>query len=261
MGAAGDEPPPSGPPIWFVRAGTVEYLQAPADLVLEDGATVRATEALPPDLPPGYHRLMPHDGGPPTTLVVTPGRCHLPHLRTWGWAVQLYAARSRTSWGIGNLGDLRTLAEWATSNGAGVMAVSPLHAPGPAGPPQSSPYYPSSRRFRSPLHLHVENVPGAGQVDGLDQAATAGQALNQQRHIDRAAVWAIERPVLEAAFRISGKDPDVDRYRRRSRPGVLQWATYCAIADAHGNDWRAWPAELQHPRADGVTAFAASHPD
>src|SRR4051812_39824129 len=99
MGADGDAAP-SGPPMWFVRAGTVEYLQGPAAPGLEDGATVGAPEALPPDLAPGYHQLVPLDGGPTTTLVVTPGRCHLPHdRRTWGWAVQLYAARSRASWG------------------------------------------------------------------------------------------------------------------------------------------------------------------
>jgi 4-alpha-glucanotransferase len=263
MGVAGDDAqPPSGPPIWFVRAGTVEYLQGPADLVLEDGATVRATEALPPDLTPGYHRLVPLDGGPATTLVVTPGRCHLPHdLRTWGWATQLYAARSRASWGIGDLADLRTLGAWASANGAGVMAVSPLHAPGPSGSPEPSPYYPSSRRFRSPLHLRVEEVPGAAEVDGLERAAAAGVALNIRRHIDRAAVWAVKRPALEAAFQISGSDPDVDRYRRRSKPSVVQWATYCAIADVHGNDWRQWPPELRHPGSAAVASFATRHAD
>ena len=34
-------------------------------------------------------------------------------MRTWGWAVQLYALRSSSSWGIGDLGDLLRLAEWS----------------------------------------------------------------------------------------------------------------------------------------------------
>ena len=34
---------------------------------------------------------------------------------------------------------------------AGVLALNPLHAPGPALPQQASPYYPSSRCFRSRL--------------------------------------------------------------------------------------------------------------
>src|SRR5687767_15449013 len=53
IGVDGEAPPP-GPPLWFVRAGHVEFLLGPADLVLEDGATIRGVEALPRDLPPGY---------------------------------------------------------------------------------------------------------------------------------------------------------------------------------------------------------------
>src|SRR5437899_3851539 len=78
MGADLLERPPPGPPMWFVRAGHVEFLLGTADLVLEDGTTLRGVEALPPHLPPGYHDLQPCDGAPTTRLVVTPGRCHLP---------------------------------------------------------------------------------------------------------------------------------------------------------------------------------------
>ena len=60
----------------------------------------------PEELPFGYHRLYPRGGGE-TLLVVSPGRCFLPDdLRAWGFAAQLYAARSRASWGIGDLADL-----------------------------------------------------------------------------------------------------------------------------------------------------------
>ena len=85
---------------------------------------------LPPDLPLGYHELRPLDGRPARPLIVAPARCHLPEgLRTWGWAVQLYALRSRESWGIGDLADLRRLAEWsAAALGAGAIVLNPLHA-------------------------------------------------------------------------------------------------------------------------------------
>src|SRR5688572_18723323 len=113
MGAGERDRPPDTAPVWFVGTGEAAGLQSPADLVLEDGTTVRADAALPPDLPAGYHELRPLDGGPTTRLVVSPRRCHLPDdFRTWGWAVQLYAARSADSWGMGDLGDLRRLTAW-----------------------------------------------------------------------------------------------------------------------------------------------------
>ena len=90
-----------------------------ADLVLEDGTTrpLDGDGALPDGLPFGYHRIL-RRGGDETLLIVSPGRCFLPDdLRTWGFAAQLYAARSRDSWGIGDLADLTRLGRWTREPG------------------------------------------------------------------------------------------------------------------------------------------------
>src|SRR5450759_5603060 len=42
-------------------------------------------------------------------LKLPPDPCAIAPNRAWGWAVQLYAARSRDSWGIGDMADLRRL--------------------------------------------------------------------------------------------------------------------------------------------------------
>mgnify|MGYP003292033530 CR=1 FL=1 len=63
--------------------------------------------SLPPDVPLGYHSVEFCETGRQMTLIVVPRRCHLPlALRVAAWSVQLYAARSRESWGIGDLADL-----------------------------------------------------------------------------------------------------------------------------------------------------------
>src|SRR4051812_26394770 len=67
------------------------------DLELEDGTALTVDDRLPADLPSGYHALRRRDG---TTarVIVAPQACFLPDsLRIWGWAIQLYAARSRRS--------------------------------------------------------------------------------------------------------------------------------------------------------------------
>src|SRR6202171_6147184 len=52
--------------------------------------------------------------------------CAAPPERTWGWAIQLYALRSRDSSGIGDLGDLRRLGRWSKKRGASSVVLRPL---------------------------------------------------------------------------------------------------------------------------------------
>ena len=255
MGAEGTAPPPP-PPMRFVRPGRAVALDVPADLVLEDGTELPAVRSLSPDLPLGYHELR-RDGAPPERLVVTPGRCHLPPgLRAWGWAVQLAATRSRASWGIGDLGDLRRLAGWAAERGGGFLTLSPLHAPAPTVPQQPSPYYASSRRFRNPLHLRVEDADGApAAAEAVAAAARAGRALNTDRRVDRDAVWVLKRAALEACFAAAGPGPAFDRWRSDAGPALESWARWCTVAERHGADWRSWPAAAE-ARPERVAFFA-----
>ncbi|HYN18634.1 MAG TPA: 4-alpha-glucanotransferase, partial [Actinomycetes bacterium] len=134
--AMGPAPGPAAwPPVVVTRTGSPAGWGPPqgeaATLVLEGGEERPLPAKLPGDLPPGWHRVEGRSGA--TTLVVAPGRCHLPAGleaggRAWGWAAQLYAVRSRASWGIGDLGDLAGLLTATAPLGAGFALLNPLHA-------------------------------------------------------------------------------------------------------------------------------------
>lgn len=230
----------------------------------EDGAHRTAGDVLPDDFPLGYHRFRTAAGGRPgpwRRLVVSPGRCWLPEEQQWGWAVQLYAARSRASWGIGDLGDLRMLREWTESVGGGFLLVNPLHAVAPTLPQEASPYLPATRRFRNPVYLRVDEVPGHSPgASGLDADR---ERLNTTGLIDRDGVWTLKRAALRAAFERSDAAADAGfaGWRREQGRGLEEFATWCALAEAHGPDWRAWPAGLRRPDGPEVGAFAAEHAD
>ena len=269
MGVDGAAGPPPEAPVRVLRrdpdlmphsAFRIPHWNGPAELTLEDGTVLRAERALPPDLPYGYHDLRPLDGAAPVRLIVSPGRCHLPEpLRGWGWAVQLYAARSAQSWGIGDLADLRRLARWSrTELGAGGLLVCPLSAAAPVLPQEPSPYYPSSRRYRNPLYLRIEEVPGAAEAGlDLERLAAAGRALNRDRRIDRDAVFRIKMAALERLWARFRGDPAFDRYREAQGEALVQFATFCVLAERHGPDWRRWPPEHGHPEARAVARVAA----
>ena len=175
--------------------------------------------------------------------------CFLPPGRqAWGWAAQLYAVRSRQSWGIGDLDDLRRLGAWSGRAGAGFIQLNPLHASAPVGMQQPSPYFPSSRRFRNPLYIAVEKVPGARAVASqLAGLATRAHRLNAARLIDRDAVFELKFEALATIWAAGPPRAGMDRWVAAAGPALTTYATYCALAERHGSNWRTWPAQLRNP--------------
>jgi len=264
--AMGVEPETAAPPldepdaVRVLLPGGDRALGGAADLVLEDGSSRPLDRALPQELPFGYHHLYPRGGGE-TLLVVSPGRCHLPDdLRAWGFAAQLYAARSRSSWGIGDLGDLARLARWTRSLGGDVLMVNPLTAPTPVAPIEPSPYYPSSRRYRNPLFLRIEEVPGwAGlPADTRERLTNAGTALNANRHIDRDAIFRIKQEALETLFAGFHGEEGFEWFCAGEGQALTDFATYAALAERHGKDWRRWPTGCSRPDGADIAGFRAS---
>ena len=265
------DPSADGPPrtdaVHVLRRGEALAIEGATEVGLEDG-TVRAVGAggaVPTDLPDGYHDLRVRGEDAPRRLIVSPGTCHLPdELRTWGWAAQLYAVRSRGSWGIGDLADLRELAAWSAGLGAGTMLVNPLAAVDPLTPRETSPYYPTSRRFLDPVYVRPEEVPGAEGVD-LSDLASRGQALLDRREIDRDEVHALKlaamRRVFEATRHDSESDPAFQTFVAERGPDLDRFATHQALVGHHGARWTAWPDEHRAPSSPGVARFAAEHAD
>ena len=70
--------PETDRPVWIVRAGEPHDLLGACAVVLEDGTHLDESTRLPPDLPLGYHDLVPADGGPTTRLIVVPHRATPP---------------------------------------------------------------------------------------------------------------------------------------------------------------------------------------
>ncbi|HEX2176894.1 MAG TPA: 4-alpha-glucanotransferase [Nocardioidaceae bacterium] len=229
----------------------------------EDGRTRTVDGRLPEDFPLGYHRVRTA-AGRERLLVVSPGRCWLPpRWRAWGWTLQLYATRSGASWGMGDLADLRAVREWAQRIDAGFLLINPLHAVAPTLPQEASPYLPATRRFRNPLYLRVEEVPGADQVE-LSSCVDRGRRLNGERLIDRDAVWRLKREALEQIHRLAGggeRSGDFERWRTAQGTALQEFAVWCALADEHGPDWRDWPTQLHDPHGAAVGEYAERHPD
>ncbi len=230
----------------------------------------RRNARVPPTLPVGAHQILVRTDEEAATanLLVTPPSCPVREgLRAWGWQIQLYALRSHASWGVGDLGDLRTLVAISGElQGAGMVLLNPLHAPLPVLPQEPSPYYPASRRFTNPLYLRVEHCDGYATLPPPERKRVSVLAAEAQRDntgdlIDRDAVFRRKM----AAFELLAAQPlPADRqvsyaaYRDAEGQGLLDFATAAALSEIHGRSCRDWPAPLQDPRSGAVAAARAA---
>ncbi|MFG2961721.1 4-alpha-glucanotransferase [Streptomyces sp. NPDC048288] len=225
----------------------------------EDGETLDAeTLDRVRDLPLGVHRLTataPDGRDGHCHLVVAPDRLPTPATRSYGLLVQLYSLLSRRSWGMGDLGDLAALADWAgRTAGAGFVQVNPLHAAVPGAPTDPSPYRPSSRRFPDPVHLRLESVPEYTEDPALAERAGRLRAavLDQGALIDRDAVWELKREALEAVAGVPldpARQAAYDAFRAAEGQDLEDHATWYALAEKYGSEWRRWPEALRDPRS------------
>jgi len=243
--------------------------------VLVDGVLIgEASFSVPGDLGLGWHTVIAQTAESlvSSTLVMTPSRLDPERIigeRQWGFMTQLYATRSRRSWGIGDLRDCADLASWSGRRfGAGFLLINPLHAAAPSAPMAPSPYLPVTRRFANPLYLRIEDIPEfvslppATRERAEELAATLQRMNLTDALLDRDTCWAAKRSILESIATLPLSPDRAVQFRDyclREGIGLVDFATWCVMSDMFGNDPAAWPAELSHPRSPAVEAFRATH--
>ncbi|WP_326599026.1 4-alpha-glucanotransferase [Streptomyces sp. NBC_01803] len=290
LGVAADDPGPAArprllPPTVVVR-DTGRAAAPPALSALPEGTALRVEtedgetrDYAGAPLPLGCHTLRaetPDGRAARATLIAAPARLPGPPGRTAGFLVQLYSVLSHRSWGMGDLVDLADLASWAGHTlGAGFIQVNPLHAavPGASGEATDpSPYRPGTRRFADPVYLRVEDIPEYAYLDAdarrrADQilsraAALRAAVLGKGAPIDRDAVWTLKQEALEIVRRVPlspGRAASYWAYLARQGQALEDHATWSALAELYGPDWRAWPAGLRDPRSPETARARGDH--
>jgi 4-alpha-glucanotransferase len=261
----------------------VEITLESGDLLSLEGQGIRRGIHLP-ELPLGYHelRLSVVSGGLAKTAhqkrIVVPPRCVSPHdlldgRNAFGLIANLYSLRSESNWGVGDFSDLAALAEWGGSIGAEFVGVNPLHALLNRGH-DVSPYSPVSRLFRNPIYIDVTRVPELAHAPDVRDHIAAPEfiaELSELRDSPRVRyeqVMAVKGLVLARLHRVflerangGGRDRAAEyaEFVERADPGLTRFATWMAIAEREGGDWRRWPERLRDASSEAVAEFAREH--
>jgi 4-alpha-glucanotransferase len=109
----------------------------------------------------------------------------------------------------------------------------------------------------------VEDIPEyallpAAQRQRIEDLAAPLRARNTSAGlIDRDAVWTAKRAALEIVYDCPlppGRLAAFGRFRIAEGQALEDWATWCALSELHGPDWRRWPGELGSVRSGEVAA-------
>jgi 4-alpha-glucanotransferase len=241
---------------------------------------------LPVPIPLGYHRILisiatsSGAGSNEQTLIVVPDRCVLPadivgEHGVFGLTANLYTIRSDANWGVGDLSDLATLAEWGANVGADFVGINPLHALLNRGL-DISPYSPVSRLFRNPIYIDVRQVPELRDAPSVAEHIASPEfgaevaALRETHSVRYEQVIGVKGLALDALHQVfarqvrgsgSERDRAYDLYLAEHDPGLTRFATWMAIAEApgFGPNWHEWPSEFRDSDSDTVHEFAIRH--
>jgi 4-alpha-glucanotransferase len=240
-----------------------------------------------------YHVTLIVDGplGSTTScmlLAICPGKAYLPEgvrsgRRFLGIHAPLFALRSSKDWGIGDLRDLRTFAQWAAAAlGADFVGINPLHATFNRPPLSISPYYPSSRIYRNYAYLAVDEIPEFAESAGAKEALSRLSAdpswkeMLERPRVDFERVAAAKKEILERVFetflerhwaertRGDARAEGFQRYRQEKGESLEWCATFFALEEHVSGEagsaagWGQWPHEFRDRTSSAVRAFQAA---
>ena len=183
--------------------------------------------------------------------------------RRWGIAVQLYAVRSATNWGIGDFSDLQRILEAAAKSGADAVGLNPLHALFLDKPQDASPYAPNSRLFLNPLYVDVTALPEFAEIDHTNLARTI-EGLRRSELVDYAEVAALKEQAFRLAYNrflkhdTSTRRGEFQRFCADQGDKLTRFSCFEVLRRRFQSaPWRQWPEPWRSPDTAALLNFRA----
>lgn len=187
--------------------------------------------------------------------------------RVAGVTVPLFSLRSGRSWGIGEIGDLPSFAQWARDAGLRLLQLLPL---GEISASETSPYAALTAFGIDPIYVSLADVPdlGSDAQNALDRAralSAQGSSAHAQlararesRTVDYAGVRTLKQHAMRTAFgrfyegELLRGTPRAAAFRafvQQNEGWLLDYGLFRALKDAHrGTAWWEWSEALRDRR-------------
>lgn len=178
--------------------------------------------------------------------------------RRAGISVPLFSLRSTRGWGIGEIGDIPSLAEWLRAANQSVVQILPLNE---LGPSETSPYSALSAMAIDPQYISIWMMEDSETFE-----REWHREIEHVRHtsrIDYKAVRDLKRRALRASFdRFADRDWRIDTGRAADLRAYIadeswwleDYSVYRALRAAFGErPWPEWPVEFRDREPAAIT--------
>ena len=183
--------------------------------------------------------------------------------RRAGLLIPLFSCCSTTSWGVGDMGDIGSMAAWLRGAGQSVLQLLPLNEMAKG---EQSPYSAISAMAIDPIYIRLSDVPEFAALGGraaLDADVREQlDAAQRSPRIEYAAVRRAKDAALSASF---NRFYDAEWAHDTDRAGALRafardqawwlddYSLFCAIHAQQGSRWTEWPADLRRHDAAALS--------
>lgn len=188
--------------------------------------------------------------------------------RRAGLLVPLFSCPSTTSWGIGEIGDVKPMTRWLAMAGQRVLQLLPLNE---MAANQQSPYSALGAMAIDPIFISITDVPEYMAIggDGSLSAADLDQLEIARRapRIDYPRVRALKQQALASAFqqfrdvewnRDTVRAQELRKFLAAEAWWIDDYALFRALHAREGQrPWTEWPEPLQ--RREPAALAAARH--
>ena len=196
----------------------------------------------------GEDRYIPNTQGVDNATIVwvnaSAPRFDLPRWRGAGIVLPVFSLRSRTSFGVGDFGDLRKLIDWAHLCGLKAVQILPINDTTRTGTwADSYPYNAISVFALHPIYMDLNEW---GDLPLFQKYREQGEELNALPQLDYERTYALKTTFLHELFALKGKEictsePYSD-FVRKNKSWLDPYVSFCHKRDKYGSaDFRMWP--------------------
>lgn len=171
------------------------------------------------------------------------------HWRGSGVAVPLFSLRSERSFGVGDLSDLKLMADWAAATGLCTIQILPINDTTDDGSwGDSYPYRANSIFALNPIYLDLRKVGELGNARQQSRFERLAHELNALAEVDYPRVAAAKHDYLRRVYKQQGATDlataEFETFFERNREWLVPYAVFSVLREKFGtsnfNEWGEW---------------------